>query len=111
MPAAFPHHYEVNLELRDLEHAEGSMTTVTGPALEVGPPPQFDGRSGHQSPEELLLGAIASCHMTTLVALVRRKSIPLREYRAQASGTLEKTKEGLRFTSFKLRVDAATEAG
>lgn len=81
------------------------------PAFRVGPPPQFDGRPGHHSPETLLLAAIASCHMTTLVALARRKELPIRDYAARAAGTLEKTRDGLRFTTIQLRVDASTDAG
>jgi organic hydroperoxide reductase OsmC/OhrA len=111
MAAAFPHHYEATVTLSDFDRAEGTLSTATAPEVEVGPPLQFDGRPGHQSPEELLLGAIATCHMTTLVALARRKQVPLVRYVARASGTLEKTREGLRFTSFRLHVDCTTSPG
>lgn len=111
MPAPFPHQYEVSVQLEELTHAEGSLTVAHEAPIKVGPPPQFDGRSGHQSPEDLLLAAVASCHMTTLVALARRKALPIKHYVSTASGTLEKTKDGLRFTSIRLRVDAATDAG
>jgi len=49
--------------------------------------------------------------MTTLVALARRKAVPIKHYVSKALGTLEKTKEGLRFTSIKLHVEASTDAG
>jgi len=111
MPAPFPHHYDATVQLTDAQYAEGSLVTAEIPALQVGPPPQFDGRPGHHSPEDLLLAAVATCHMTTLVALSRRKELPIRSYTAKASGTLEKTKEGLRFTSIGLRVDAVTVRG
>jgi organic hydroperoxide reductase OsmC/OhrA len=111
MPAPFPHRYEVALELDDPAHAEGTLAAAEALAFRVGPPPQFDGRPGHHSPEDLLLSAIASCHMTTLVALARRKELPIRSYAARASGTLEKTRDGIRFTTLRLRVDAATDAG
>ncbi len=111
MPAPFPHHYDATVQLSDAQYAEGSLATAEIPALRVGPPPQFDGRTGHHSPEDLLLAAVATCHMTTLVSLARRKELPIRSYTAKASGTLEKTKEGLRFTSIRLRVEAATDAG
>jgi organic hydroperoxide reductase OsmC/OhrA len=111
MPAPFPHQYEVSVQLEELAHAEGFLTAGHEAPIKVGPPPQFDGRSGHQSPEDLLLAAVASCHMTTLVALARRKAVPIKHYVSTASGTLEKTKDGLRFTSIRLRVDASTDAG
>jgi organic hydroperoxide reductase OsmC/OhrA len=111
MPAPFPHRYQVTVNLDDSASAEGTLVAAEAPAFRVGPPPQFDGRPGHHSPEDLLLSAIASCHMTTLVALARRKDLPIRGYWAHASGTLEKTRDGLRFTSIRLRVDASTDAG
>jgi len=111
MTSPFPHHYEVSLELVAPTSAEGSLATANGPPLVVGPPPQFDGGPGHQSPEDLLLGAIAGCHMTTFVALARRRGLAVRRYRAVATGTLEKTREGLRFTAFRLRVEGTTEPG
>jgi organic hydroperoxide reductase OsmC/OhrA len=111
MPLPFPHHFEINVQLDDAQHAEGSFTTAGAPTVPVGPPPQFDGSLGHHSPEDLLLAAVASCHMTTLVALSRRKELSIKSYAAKASGTLEKTKEGIRFTSIRLSVDASTTAG
>jgi organic hydroperoxide reductase OsmC/OhrA len=111
MPSPFPHHYEASVTLKDQVHAEGTMQTDHAPVITVGPPPQFDGQPGHHSPEDLLLAAVASCHMTTLVALARRKDLPIKGYEAKTSGTLEKTKEGLRFTSIGLHVQAATEKG
>lgn len=111
MPLPFPHHYEATIRLDDQQLAEGLLVTAGASEVTVGPPPQFDGRPGHHSPEDLLLAAVASCHMTTLVALSRRKELPIRSYTAKASGTLEKTKEGIRFTSIQLSVDASTTAG
>ncbi len=111
MASPFPHHYEIHLRLDDATLAEGLVETPGNAPLAVGPPAQFDGRPGHQSPEELLLAAIASCHMTTFVALSRRKALPIRAYRAVASGKLEKTREGLRFTAIGLRVEGATAPG
>jgi organic hydroperoxide reductase OsmC/OhrA len=111
MPLPFPHHYEISVQLDDAQHAEGSILPIGAPAVRVGPPPQFDGSPGHHSPEDLLLAAVASCHMTTLVALSRRKELAIKSYVAKAAGTLEKTKEGIRFTSIQLSVDASTTVG
>jgi organic hydroperoxide reductase OsmC/OhrA len=111
MPSPFPHHYEASVTLEDPGNAEGFLSTSEVVRARVGPPPQFDGRPGHHSPEDLLLAAVASCHMTTLVALARRKDLPVKRYAARASGTVEKTREGLRFTSIRLQVEAATAPG
>lgn len=111
MAADFPHQYEVSLRLDDASRAEGTVSTPDGPSVPVGPPPQFDGRPGHRSPEDLLLAAVATCQMTTALALLRRRGLPLRDYRSVATGTLEKTPEGLRFTAIRLRIAVVTEPG
>lgn len=111
MTAPFPHHYQVSVALSEASLAEGFVDSPGSESLHVGPPPQFGGREGHHSPEDLLLAALATCHMTTLVALSRRASCPLLSYRARASATLAKTSEGLRFTSIGLRVEAVTQVG
>ena len=111
MTASFPHHYKVSLRMKDALRAEGVLDAATLPEMAVGPPPQFGGIGGRYSPEDLLLSAIASCHMTTLAAVVRHKGIPLLSYRATANASLDKTKDGLRFTSLRLLVEATTNAG
>ncbi len=70
MPAPFPHHYEANLEWT--EDARGVLSAPSLPDVAGGTPPQFDGREGFWSPEQLLLSAANLCLMTTFQALAKK---------------------------------------
>jgi organic hydroperoxide reductase OsmC/OhrA len=103
MTAPFPHRHQVDLAW------EGDMgATVHGPAggnLVGGPPPEFDGRADWWSAEQLLLSSVALCLLDTFLAFARRRGLVLRGYRGGARGTLEKTHDGLAFTSIGVDVE------
>lgn len=108
MPHPFPHQYEVNLSWKSGELSELS----SGPrVLSGGPPAQFDGTDETRwSPEHLILAALAQCLMLTWISLNKRSQIPLKGWESKGSSVLEKTKEGLVFTSFKISVTLKTDA-
>ena len=97
--APFPHTYRVRVTGRDPESSMGSLDSDCAPTLPCGPPPQFGGEETWWSPEQLLLGAVGSCHMTTFLALARHKKLAVEELSCGVEATLDKTREGLRFTS------------
>jgi organic hydroperoxide reductase OsmC/OhrA len=86
---------------------EGLATAPPRPPIAAGPPPEFDGRNDVWSPEHLLLSALNLCQMTTFLALAARARLEVVSYRSSASGVLDKTAEGLRFTAIRLRIDLA----
>jgi len=49
--------------------------------------------------------------MLTWISLNKRSQIPLKAWESKGESVLEKTKEGLVFTSFKLSVALKTDAG
>lgn len=109
MPHPFPHHYEVNLTWKGGETSE--ISAGPRPVLPGGPPVQFDGTDETRwSPEHLVLAALAQCLMLTWVSLNKRSQIPLKGWESKGESVLEKTKEGLVFTSFKLSVVLKTDA-
>ena len=66
---------------------------VTGPGLapvNVGAPPEFNGRAGNWSPEHLLVAAVNTCFMLTLLAIAENSKIPLISFSSIAKGKLEK---------------------
>jgi organic hydroperoxide reductase OsmC/OhrA len=78
------------------------------PPLLVTTPPEFAGGDPHVwSPEELLVGSIASCYELTLVAVAERRRLPLRVARIDATGHLER-KNG-RYVFVVIEVDAELE--
>jgi organic hydroperoxide reductase OsmC/OhrA len=108
MATSFPHTYAISLTARNAQTGAGVLRSGAAPAMDVGPPPQFDGRDDWWSPEQLLLGAVASCKMTTFLAIARNKKVPVQGLRCEASGVLDKTREGLRFTRIEVRLWVAT---
>lgn len=102
MSAPLPHEYEI--ELARTEGARGVASAGPRREIAVGPPPQWDGGDGEWSPEHLLLAAAASCLMTTFVSIARKSKLELLGYRASARGTLDKTPDGIVFTSIVMRV-------
>ncbi|MCR4293887.1 MAG: OsmC family protein [Elusimicrobia bacterium] len=109
MPHPFPHHYEVSLIWKGGETSE--LSSGPRPVLPGGPPAQFDGADETRwSPEHLVLAALAQCLMLTWISLNKRSQIPLKGWESKGESVLEKTKEGLVFTSFKLSVTLKTDA-
>ena len=106
MTAPFPHHYDVELELKD---ERAVLTAAPRPALIGGAPSQFDGRDDWWSPEGLLLAALSLCFETTYQAFAQRQHLPVRRWSSHAEGVLDKTASGLAFTSIHLVVELAVD--
>jgi organic hydroperoxide reductase OsmC/OhrA len=64
--------------------------------------PQYKGDPAKADPEEMLIGALSSCHMLWFVALARAKGLGLTAYEDDAGGILD----GTRFTGAILRPKA-----
>ena len=107
MPLPFPHHYNVSLEW--LVDRNAKITTREGLAIEGAPPIEFDG-PGHQwSPEELLLSAIGLCFITTFCSMAHKENLSFHSFACKVDGTLEKTKEGLNFTQYKIHSSISSQ--
>src|SRR5687768_11468536 len=101
MPKPFPHNYDVDLAWKSGDESE--IVSAQRPAIVAGPPLQFDGADdAHWSPEHLVLAALAQCFMLTWIALNKRSQIPLKGWTSKGESVLDKTKDGLVFTSFKI---------
>jgi organic hydroperoxide reductase OsmC/OhrA len=80
------------------------------PPLAVATPPEFKhGVPGVWSPEELLVGAVASCYELTLVAIAERLEIPLGALSVAATGHVESGERGYGFTVIELDVTIETD--
>jgi organic hydroperoxide reductase OsmC/OhrA len=81
--------------------------------LEVATPPEFKGGvEGVWSPEDLLVGSVASCFAVTFVAVAERRSVPLRGLEVGASGRVTQRNDGrFGFSEVVLEVAISTEPG
>jgi len=72
-------------------------------AIHFAAPPEFGGLEGRWTPEDLLLGAVASCYTTTLRALADYSKLEYSDLGVEIEGTVEKTDSGYAFTEIVFR--------
>lgn len=73
-------------------------------SLTFSSPPEFGGRAGLWSPEQLLVLAASSCFLSTLLFFADRTGLTLTGYRAEAEGHLERSNgKGFQFAEIVLR--------
>ena len=60
----------------------------------VAVPPEFRGPGGHWSPEQLLVGATASCFAVTFAALAERREIPILAFTVTGTGHVGRRDDG-----------------
>jgi organic hydroperoxide reductase OsmC/OhrA len=66
----------------------------TGSVLAVSAAPDYRGNPRLTNPEELLVGALSSCHMLTFLAICARKGLEVERYEDEAVGTLARPEGG-----------------
>jgi len=96
--------FTVNLEWE--EARQGRLAARTNPPLRVATPPVFGGPEGVWSPEELFVASVGSCLISTFLYFVERFDVMLEAYASAATGRMEKTPDGLRFTSMDVTIQA-----
>ncbi|WP_369693581.1 SACOL1771 family peroxiredoxin [Lentibacillus sp. CBA3610] len=54
-------------------------------------PPEMDGPGEGTNPDEMLLGAAATCYLITLAAMIERAELPLKEMSLDSEGIVDVT--------------------
>ncbi|HET9625884.1 MAG TPA: OsmC family protein [Kofleriaceae bacterium] len=103
MPVPFPHRYSASLSRTFASRAR--MEAPPRPPLDGAPSPELDGDVHAWSPEHMLLSSLGLCMLTTFEAFAARDGIEILAWDAQTSGTVDRTPEGLSFTSIVLELD------
>lgn len=110
MGIAKDHRYEVRA--RWTGGREVAVESSGKPALQIATPPDFKGGvHGVWSPEELLVGSLATCFELTLVAIAERLAVPLHGVEVDATGHLERRDGRYRFVAIELDTRIVTEPG
>ena len=82
---------------------------------EIGPPVEYGGSAETLNPEELFVASINSCLMLVFYHFAEKSGLAIESYEASAEGTVEKTKNGLRFTGVsvqaKVKIQTVDVAG
>ena len=103
MPVPFPHHYQTWL-VRTLS-SRARLEAPPRPLISGGPPAELDGDATSWSSQHLLLSSIGLSLLTTFEALAARDRVDLVSWEARVGGTVDRTDDGLRFTSFSVEID------
>jgi organic hydroperoxide reductase OsmC/OhrA len=110
MGIAKDHRYEVRV--RSTGGPEVALESSGKPSLQVATPPDFRGGvRGLWSPEELLVGSLATCFELTLAAIAERLAVPLHDVEVDATGHLERRDGRYRFVAIELDARIVTEPG
>jgi organic hydroperoxide reductase OsmC/OhrA len=85
-------YYETEVEWK--KEKEGQIGGPSLPGVAVGAPPEFKGREGLWSPEQLFVASLNTCYMLTLLAIAENSKVPLVSFSSTAKGKLEKVAGG-----------------
>jgi len=102
MPTPFPNRYATRIA-----RTSSSRARIEAPpriAIDGGPPVELDGDVMSWSPEQLLLASIGLYLLAAFDALAAVSRVDVFAWDAQTSATVERTSEGLAFTSITLEV-------
>src|SRR5262249_55001648 len=100
----------------DVRWVEGKLTVASVPGkepLEVATPPEFQGGvDSVWSPEDLFVGAVATCFTVTFISAARRRQVPVLALDVRSFGDVTRRPDGrFGFVGVELVVDLETEAG
>jgi organic hydroperoxide reductase OsmC/OhrA len=94
------------------DYSRDHLVTAEGnPPLEGSADPSFRGSPERWNPEELLLAALAQCHMLSYLYEAAKNRIVVVAYEDAAVGTMHQVGEGGAFTSVTLRPRVTISAG
>jgi organic hydroperoxide reductase OsmC/OhrA len=80
------------------EERKGILSSDDKSDIEVATPPEFRGHHGIWTPEELFIGSVNICIMTTFLYYAEKEGLKFLSYESYAEGILERGEQGLLFT-------------
>ena len=102
MTHQLPYLYETQVEWATGRKA--SLRSSGLPALEISPPPEFQGEPGIWTPEHLYVASVNACFVVTFLAIAELSKLDLVIFASHATGKLEKVEgSGFQITEVVLR--------
>ncbi len=91
---------------------KAAKTAMSGISeTEVGSPPEYGGNPQAVNPEEMFIASINSCIMLVFYHFAKKFKVDVISYLSEARGKVEKTKNGLRFTSIEVKAKVSLSDG
>jgi organic hydroperoxide reductase OsmC/OhrA len=94
-------HYETDVTW--LIGRAGMLKSGEKPEFRVASPPEFQGEAGVWTPEDLFVGAVNACSMSTFLAYAQKKELSFLSYQSRAVGILEFSEGKYWFTRILLK--------
>ncbi|MFC4023494.1 OsmC family protein [Oceanobacillus longus] len=82
------HHFHLKADWPGGRNSEGYIE-AGNLKTKISIPPEMDGPGIGTNPDEMLLGAAATCYIITLAALIERAELPLYEMSLESEGIVE----------------------
>lgn len=84
------HHFHLKANWPGGRNSDGSIE-AGNLKTKISIPPEMDGPGVGTNPDEMLLGAAATCYIITLAAMIERASLPLKEMSMTSEGIVDVT--------------------
>jgi peroxiredoxin-like protein len=84
------HHFHLKADWPGGRNSEGYME-AGNLKTKISIPPEMDGPGIGTNPDEMLLGAAATCYIITLAAMIERANLPLKEMALESEGIVDVT--------------------
>lgn len=82
--------YYYSTEVKWTGARKGVLNSEGMKEIEIASPPEFKGEPNIWTPEHLFVASVNICLMTTFLAIADISRLPFKEYKAVATGKLEK---------------------
>ncbi|MFC2948964.1 OsmC family protein [Virgibacillus sediminis] len=84
------HHFHLKADWPGGRNSDGYME-AGNLKTKISIPPEMDGPGVGTNPDEMLLGAAATCYIITLAAMIERADLPLDEMSLESEGIIDVT--------------------
>ncbi|WP_099159337.1 OsmC family protein [Virgibacillus ndiopensis] len=84
------HHFYLKADWPGGRNSEGYIE-AGNLQTKISIPPEMDGPGVGTNPDEMLLGAAATCYIITLAAMIERAGLPLQEMSHESEGIVDVT--------------------
>ncbi len=84
------HHFQLKADWPGGRNSTGSIE-AGNLQTKISIPPEMDGPGVGTNPDEMLLGAAATCYLITLAAMIERTQLPLKEMGLESEGIVDVT--------------------
>lgn len=103
--------YKYKVTVQWISERKGVVEAEGKPSFAVATPPEFKGHPGIWTPEDLFVGALASCFMTTFLGTAYHRGLEFKGFEAEAEGTLARPVGDFLFTDVTIRAKVLLPPG